>query len=349
VGVVERLSLEAANGHALIAVEHKHRYELAAELCRDLRVADVGCGSGYGARILRESCPSVTGIDNDVATVDMANATVGSEADIRFEVADAHEFLERDLRESFDALVLFETLEHLEDPGRALRSLEAHARDGVRMVVSVPNSKGLHEENPYHLTDFGYEEVLAAFDSFDETMILYQFLAEGSLIRAPEPGELVGRIVATERGELEYANHFIVCVNSGSSLADLPAWARMHLEAAPVHNRHMLNLERANEELRRVNARLARGLIGTADSAAASLLAKVERTERELAAVRQQLAERERAERQEQELHAWIDQLHEEIDRRGREVEAMQATRVWRLAGKYWRLRDRVVRRGNSG
>jgi SAM-dependent methyltransferase len=339
--VVERLTLEAAARHSLIAVEHVHRYDLAAELCPGLRVADVCCGSGYGSRILAEKSASVLGIDNDVGTIDAAQASLGGDGKIEFEVADAQEFLARDLGERFDALVLFECLEHLSEPDSALKALRSHAEHGMRIVLSVPNSKAFGEENPHHVTDYGYEEAQAALAGFDDCIVLYQFLAEGSLIRGTEGGEQAGRLVVTERGEPEYANHFIACINLGEELTGRPDWAQMHLEAAPVHNRHMLNLERANTELRSVNARLARGFLGIADSAAASLIAKLGRTERELATMKKRLREKE----QEAELHTWIDHLHEEIYKHKRQVQAMEATRAWRLAARYWRLRDRFLRR----
>jgi SAM-dependent methyltransferase len=344
VDVVERLTLEAAAAHSLIAVEHVHRYDLAAELCHGFRVADVGCGSGYGCRILAEKSPEVLGIDNDVGTVDAAQASLGGKGNIRFEVADAHEFLARDLGQSFDVIVLFECLEHLIEPERALETLRSHAAQGMRIVLSVPNSKAFGERNPHHVTDYGYEEVHAALAGFDDCVVLYQFLAEGSLIRGTEEGERSGRLVVTERGEPEYANHFIACINLGEELAGRPDWAQMQLEAAPVHNRYMLNLERANTELRRANARLARGFLGIADSAAAALIAKIERTERELAAANERLRERE----QEAELHTWIDQLHRQIYEHKHQVQAMEATRVWRLAGRYWALRDRLLGRRSS-
>jgi cob(I)alamin adenosyltransferase len=107
-------------------------------------------------------------------------------------------------------------------------------------------------------------------------------------------------------------------------------------------------LEQANAELRRVNARLARGLIGTSSSAAAALQARLERAEHELAVVRGELAEKERAEREQRELQAWIDHLQREIASRERELEGIRGSQAWRLASRYWDLRDRLLRRGRS-
>ena len=354
-GVVERLTLEAVNAHSLLAVEHTHRYELAAELCRGLRVLDLCCGSGYGSEILRATCRSVTGVDNDVPTVDMAQATVGRRTDAEFEVADAHEYLRRTLDEEFDAIVLLEGLEHLADPEDAISSLRRHGARGVKLVVSLPNSKAFDEVNPYHVTNYGYEEALEVFSQFDDVVVLYQFLAEGSLIRGRDASEEGGRIIATERGEPEYANHFIACVNFGESDV-VNESARMHLEVAPVHNRYVRNLERANEELRRINAQLARKRLGKADSAAASLLAKLDRQAAQLEAARQELQKMRDAHDPERHASAErralinrVEELHEQVLTQDRQIRAMTETRVWRLAARYWRVRDGFRGRSTGG
>ena len=338
---LERLTLQAVETHSLIAVEHLHRYELAAELCRGLRVADVGCGSGYGSRLLRQTCPAVTGVDIDEQTIEKARTTVGLEADVAFELADANEFLRGNLAQDFDAVVMLEALEHLVDPMAALASLRDHASRGLRIVVSVPNSKWLNEDNPHHKTDFGFEEAVEAFEGFGDCVLLYQFLAEGSLIRRHDASETAGRLVATERGEPEYANHFIACINLSEALEQLPDWARMHLEAAPLHNRYVRNLEDANRELRRTNVRLGQEWLGKADSAAATIVARLELENR---AVQSQL-QREPYQRTEREAHLQrIEELHEQVLGLDRTMQQMRSTRAWRLVRRYWATRDAILR-----
>ena len=118
--VVERLTLEAASEETLIATEHRHRYELAAELLAGQRVLDLCCGSGYGTEILAGAGCQVVGVDNDAATVDLARVTVGKRTGAEFEAADALAYLRRADAQRFDAIVCFEGLEHLPDHrGRA--------------------------------------------------------------------------------------------------------------------------------------------------------------------------------------------------------------------------------------
>lgn len=336
--IQERLTVEQARGSGLVASEHVHRYEFAVELCAGLRVADVGCGVGYGSSMLRKVCPAVTGVDYDAETIQIAQRTFGRDG-LDFIQADGGEFLREPLRDRIDAIVMFESLEHLGDVEGALASLQRHAENGLRLIVSVPNSRAFDEENPYHRTDFSFDGALAAFKGFGDTTILFQFLAEGSLIRAAAGGSLAPHTVLEERGEPEYANHFIACVNFGGRSELAPDRARMELAITPNFSRHMMNLERANEALGQANARLARSKLGTADSAAAALQGRLRGLEEEIRSLRQI---QERARRVDAEHERWIESLHEQIEERQRRIDEMQSTRAWQLARRYWSARDRV-------
>ena len=116
--------------------------------------------------------------------------------------------------------------------------------------------------------------------------------------------------------------------------------------------RELGRLEHANEALRRANARLARGLVGSSGSAAAALLAKLQLSEQELARARAEVAEKARTVR---DLTGRIEELGVELAVASRstelleaELQRMQETRTWRLAGRFWSLRDRLLRRGGA-
>jgi SAM-dependent methyltransferase len=271
-GVQERLSLDAVSADTLIAAEHLQRYRMAARICGGLRVIDLACGSGYGSGILRETASAVLGVDNDAATIDVARSTVGATKDVRFEAADAVEFLGRELERDWDAIVCFEGLEHVREPARAVDALRDLAGKGMKLAVSVPNSRTLGEENQFHVTDFSYDSAMRLFEELGDTTVLYQFNAEGTLIRGEETGTLEAEEVLTHYGEPDYANHFIGFVNFGDALDAAAPSARMRLDIAPVYTRHMLALGRGNHELSRENARLARGLLGRSDAAAGTVL-----------------------------------------------------------------------------
>jgi len=266
--VTERLTLEAVNAHTPQACQHLHRYELAAELCDGLHVLDLACGTGYGSAILRRRAAAVVGVDRDVAIVDAANATIGRSDDVRFEAADADEYLRRPDASRFDAVVCFEGLEHFDELDGCLRSLRRLADAGVRLLLSVPNSAALGEENEFHRTDFDLPLVRSKLGGLGDVTMLYQYLAEGSLIQTEDGGEVRAESLEPHRGEPEWAQNFIVLVNFAA--AELPALgsSRSYLAVAPHYTRYMIGLERANQELWRVNARLGRERLGRFDTAA---------------------------------------------------------------------------------
>lgn len=291
-GVVERLSLEAASADTLIACHHVHRYKMAAELCAGLRVVDLACGSGYGSAILRETATRVMGVDSDAATIDTARATVGAATDVTFEVADAVEYLSRGLQKDWDAVVCLEGIEHFPELDRAVNALSTLASEGVKLVISVPNSQTFSEENEFHVTDFSFQKAMELFEGLGETTVLYQFVAEGSLVRGDPLTPLQAESVLDDYGEADYANHFIGCVNFRDGIETGLNTARMRLAVAPAYNRHMLALERANKELWRENERLARGRLGQSDAAAAATIFRLQRDLRERAEHAEAEAER---------------------------------------------------------
>lgn len=272
--IVERLTLEAAQAETMIASEHRQRYELAAVMCSGLRVLDLCCGSGYGSAILATTAREVTGVDNDAATVETARASVQRAAgNVRFEVSDAVKFLSQDIAADYEMVTCFEGLEHLADLDGALERLRVHAGHGLKIIASVPNSKLFGEENPYHLTQFGYEEAAAAVAAFPGAVMLPQYLAEGALICPSGATETEVSVFLGERDEIAYANHFIFAVNVEPETLARAHRGHIQVSAAPVFNRWSEGLKRTVAALRRENARLARAHLGQGGSAAASALA----------------------------------------------------------------------------
>ena len=292
--VVERLTLEAAQADTMLACEHRQRYEFAAALCAGQRVLDLCCGSGYGSAILAARAREVVGVDNDAATVETARATIVRQApNVSFELADAVAFLSQEIESRFDTVVCFEGLEHLQDLDHALALLHTHAERGVRIVASVPNGKLFGEENPYHVTEFGYDEAVRAFAPFPAPVMVPQFLAEGSLICPPGATETDVAVSLDDRDEPEYANHFIFCVGFSEEAVGRAHHGRIQLSTAPVFNRWAEDLKQGAQALARENARLARARLGKGGSAAASALASLELRDSQIAALEQRCREAE--------------------------------------------------------
>jgi SAM-dependent methyltransferase len=320
--VVERLPLEAASAHALPGLERVHRYELAAGLCSGARVLDLCCGTGYGSGLLSRTAASVVGVDNDAATIDTAGHAI-DQPNVTFEVADAHAYLRRPETSKFDVVVCFEAIEHLQNLDDALASLARLAAAGVRLILSLPNSQVSGQENGFSERQFDFERAGDLFDSFEHVQFLYQFLAEGSLIRAREPSAgsfpLRGRL--GEHGEIEWANTYLALVNFAPDAGQLLPSGRAYLALAPVHSRYLKVLERANVDLWRTNARLGRERLGQHDTAAAATMLKLSDLERRADEAARRADE---AERRAVEAEQTADRESENADRRLREIERLR-------------------------
>lgn len=260
-GAVERLAYDTALGNSLSASEHVQRYRWAARACRGMDVLDLCCGVGYGTQILREEAASCLGVDIDEAAVAEARAAAErTGSDVTFEAGDAHRWLDGDLAGRFGAIVCFEGLEHLPDLDHALERLAVHAGRGVRLLVSVPNSRTFEERNEFHVSDLDYDSAMAAFARLPEGRIYYQYVAEGAVILGEDADvEATAQLLLPDRTEPGYANTFLCAVAVPPEDLDAAA-AHMRFTLAPYQMRELRNLAKANQELWHTNRELGRQL-----------------------------------------------------------------------------------------
>ena len=155
----ERFDPRGAGG-MLIDSEHRARYQFAAQVVAGKEVLDAGCGVGYGIEILsRAGAAEMTGVDLDPEAVSEAKARFS-----RFATA----LIEGDLRElplpdhSFDVVVSFETIEHMQEPEKALAELRRVLRPDGILVISSPNPDAYLGGNEHHVHEFRPEELLEA-------------------------------------------------------------------------------------------------------------------------------------------------------------------------------------------
>jgi SAM-dependent methyltransferase len=147
-----------------IAYEHWHRYAFARRFAHGRRVLDVACGEGYGAALLGAVAASVVGVDIDIATIENARSTYGDGTRVRFVAASGTSLPLSS--GSFEVIVSFETIEHLdaaEQPGMLAEFARVLSPEGV-LVISSPN-KRLYSDargyvNPFHLHEL-YRDDLA--------------------------------------------------------------------------------------------------------------------------------------------------------------------------------------------
>jgi SAM-dependent methyltransferase len=205
--------------NGLIAAEHLARYWLAADLASGLDVLDAGCGVGYGAEMIaRAGASRVVGIDLAPEVIATASERVGEVAD--FQVGDVQD-LPFD-EGSFDVVVCFEVLEHLEDPEPAITALNDVLREGGLLIVSSPNRGVYPPGNPHHLHEFTLEELRDSLTArFANVVLMRQHPWLASLIdngTLTSPGEEPVRASVAREGSAADAWTYVVALASDGAI-----------------------------------------------------------------------------------------------------------------------------------
>jgi 2-polyprenyl-3-methyl-5-hydroxy-6-metoxy-1,4-benzoquinol methylase len=148
---------------------HRKFYLFASQFVGERRVADVGCGSGYGCRILKEKgALRVHGFDASQASVDYAKSHYSSFAE--FSVLSITR-MKGVADNSFDLSVCSEVLEHVKEYGKhdkALAELKRITCDGGLVVVGTPNSEMLRRHG------FSFEEIHTLFSDHFSRFIVFE-------------------------------------------------------------------------------------------------------------------------------------------------------------------------------
>ncbi len=125
----ERQVAPTADG---IRRDHVARYQWAlGHLAPKSKVLDMACGVGYGSDILASAGHIVVGVDNNREAISYAREHYADNGAM-FKQLDA-----KDIQlKGFDAVICFETIEHIEDPRSLLRAFRKAA---PKLISSVPN------------------------------------------------------------------------------------------------------------------------------------------------------------------------------------------------------------------
>ena len=165
----ERFVPETMGG--LIKAEHEARYRWAASAMGEWDVLDAGCGVGYGTQILAEAgATRVVGLDLSPEAVEDAVFRAGSIA----------EFVVGDLQDlpfpphSFDAVVCFEAIEHVERGDLVLDGFRRILRPRGVLLLSSPNRNVYMPGNPYRDHEYTPNELEADLAKRFAHVVLYR-------------------------------------------------------------------------------------------------------------------------------------------------------------------------------
>ena len=331
--------------------EHVARYAFAARLARGKRVLDAGCGAGYGSSELAQAANSVVGVDRAPEAVDFARANYGR-PNLRFEQASCEALPHPG--GSFDLVVAFEVIEHLDHWREFLLEARRVLAPPGQLIVSTPNklyyteSRGPTGANPFHVHEFDFEEFQSELRGvFPHVSLYLENHIEGFTFQPYEAGQTVEvRVDAGDPAPDE--SHFFVAVCAHRRQLGNPTYVYVPRAANVLRERerHIALLEgelatkdewldKAQQDLAecdRVSSQQKDELersnqwAGTLNQELAERRARIAGLQEEFA--REQESARKVAEGQEEELersNQWAEALNREIaERRARIVELQE-------------------------
>lgn len=137
--------------------EHLYRYKFASRFIRGKKVLDIASGEGYGAAALdRARASQVLGVDIAPEVCAFAHEKYGLKtctgSGLSIPIAD----------DSFDVVVSFETIEHVDTPEAFLVECKRVLKKGGVLILSTPNidvySNGKPPWNPFHKKELKQDE-----------------------------------------------------------------------------------------------------------------------------------------------------------------------------------------------
>jgi 2-polyprenyl-3-methyl-5-hydroxy-6-metoxy-1,4-benzoquinol methylase len=142
---------------------HLARYQWARQFVEGKFVADLACGCGYGAKVLRypDGFRTYWGADYDPQAVRYGERFYGGPM-VGFMCVDLQNLGHVSLTERIEVCVSFETIEHLQHPGAFLEWLRLNCN---QLIMSTP-IKGGAPQSPFHVQEFSVGEFHALISQF---------------------------------------------------------------------------------------------------------------------------------------------------------------------------------------
>jgi SAM-dependent methyltransferase len=226
--------------------EHMARYTFAVRLARGKRVLDAGCGAGYGSAELARAAERVVGVDRAPGAIEFARAHYAA-PNLTFEEASCEALPHSD--GSFDLVVAFEVIEHLEDWRGFLREVRRVLAPNGQLVVSTPNklyyteSRGPDGANPFHVHEFDFAEFRAELTAvFPHVSLFLENHIEGFTFQPHETGSTAEvRVDAGDPAPDE--SHFFVAVCANRTQIGNPTYVYVPRTANVLREReHHIDL-----------------------------------------------------------------------------------------------------------
>lgn len=117
---------------------------------------EIGCGEGRGLELLLPKCKTYTAIDKNELVI---NTLKKKHQNLTLICGNVPPFAQFE-SDSYDTLVSFQVIEHLEDDELFIEEIYRVLRPGGTAIITTPNIKMSLTRNPWHVREYTKEELL---------------------------------------------------------------------------------------------------------------------------------------------------------------------------------------------
>lgn len=161
---------------SFVFARHRFAYEYVCQYVADCVVAVIGCGTGYGCRMLSEQARCVYGIDHDFSALRYSRVNYGAPNIMYAQMSAAA----LGLAARFDVVVSFQVIEHMPDLRRFVEQLKMITKAGGLIFISTPNVAKpcrSRQGSPFHQNEMNYQQffhlINTSFSSFEILGVAY--------------------------------------------------------------------------------------------------------------------------------------------------------------------------------
>lgn len=137
----------------------KYAYIRAADFIEG-DVLDIGCGEGRGMDLLMKNAKTFTAVDKNPIVLGELRKRYPESTFIEANIPPLDMFEDN----SFDTVVSFQVIEHIEDDERYVSEISRVLRPGGKAVITTPNIKMSLTRNPWHVREYTKEEMISLFE-----------------------------------------------------------------------------------------------------------------------------------------------------------------------------------------
>ncbi|GGH64054.1 hypothetical protein GCM10008014_42050 [Paenibacillus silvae] len=204
-----------------LEIEHTQRYRMLDQLVKNKSVLDAACGEGYGSFLLSNSASKVIGVDIDLETINHAKKKYVKN-NLEYFIASIDHMPFPD--QSFDIIVSFETLEHVDEQTQLsfLKEVRRLLKEDGTFIISTPNKKYYSDQrgysNEFHVKELYKEEFNELLKNHFLTVnIVSQRFEVVSIIDNPSTSAEAKFVVQEQKGNEEYYEKYMIAFCSNDS------------------------------------------------------------------------------------------------------------------------------------